>query len=449
MLLRFQLENFLSFKNKQEFSMFPGRVKKHQERLIDDDVKILNFSAIYGANASGKSNFVKGIDFARNFILIGKESLEKTNYEINYFKLEKSMEEKPSIFEFEFKADNKAYAYGYSLNIYHKKIINEWLYEINEETEDMIYEIDYVKKKHKISYEKTIDKDKMNILADDLFNMKSTLMLTEAFRRKYYNKKNSLFKTIYSWFYKNLKVIYPDTVSKPITTTFKNKDDDKLIQLLDYFDLGIKGYKYEKRTLEQIESIESGKEIRQIINNIKKGLDNSENSFSESVLQTNNHLYKFKKEKKKIVVAELIFEKGKNKVEFSLGEESDGTKRLIELITMIYNEEKNIDSTFIVDEMDRSLHPQLVKKFVEYFFKQNSRNQLIMTSHESTLMDLNILRRDEIWIVDREDESLESILYSLDKFNVRFDKDIHKAYLQGRYGGIPIFKNSDCFEEER
>ena len=123
---------------------------------------------------------------------------------------------------------------------------------------------------------------------------------------------------------------------------------------------------------------------------------------------------------------------------FSLDEESEGTIRLINLADILLTE--NNDKLFIIDELDRKLHPQITLKFVELFLEKakKSNNQLIVTTHESRLLDFDILRRDEIWFSAKE-ESGESKIYSLEEFNVRFDKKIDKAYLDGRYGGIPIF----------
>src|SRR5699024_4249952 len=98
------------------------------------------------------------------------------------------------------------------------------------------------------------------------------------------------------------------------------------------------------------------------------------------------------------------------------------------------------DKVFVIDELDRCLHPILTYKYIELFLQvAKKRNiQLIVTTHESRLLDFGLLRRDEIWFVNRR-ESGESDIYSLEEYNTRFDQKIDKAYLDGRYGGIPIF----------
>ena len=124
-------------------------------------------------------------------------------------------------------------------------------------------------------------------------------------------------------------------------------------------------------------------------------------------------------------------------IHFKISEESDGTARLFELVEILLSKK---DKTYIVDELDRCLHPTLTYKFIEKFFEytQNKKIQLIVTTHESRLMDFKLLRRDEIWFVDK-DISGNSNIYSLEEYNTRFDQKVDKAYLEGRYGGVPLF----------
>ena len=124
--------------------------------------------------------------------------------------------------------------------------------------------------------------------------------------------------------------------------------------------------------------------------------------------------------------------------EFDFEEESEGTKRIFDLMEMILN--KNDDVLYIVDELEQSLHPQLTSRFLKLFMEQHKHHQvqLLFTTHESTIMDQNIFRRDEIWFVERNNRG-ESSIYSLDRFKERYDKVLSKAYLEGRYGAIPVF----------
>ena len=131
----------------------------------------------------------------------------------------------------------------------------------------------------------------------------------------------------------------------------------------------------------------------------------------------------------------------KDSVLFEIYEESDGTQRLFDLIPALI-ELSNNDRVFVIDEVDRSLHPNLTKSLIEYFLLNSKglKNQLILTSHESSLLDLKLLRKDEIWFTEKRPSGSTS-LYSLEEYKPRFDKEIRKGYLQGRFGAIPLISN--------
>jgi hypothetical protein len=124
-------------------------------------------------------------------------------------------------------------------------------------------------------------------------------------------------------------------------------------------------------------------------------------------------------------------------VQFDFHEESDGTNRIIDLIPLLYMLEQG--HTVIIDEIDRSLHSLISIKIFDLFFKNtlNIPSQIIATTHDLMLLNLNIIRRDEIWFI-KKDQKRQSILYSLEQFKTRFDTKLLKAYLDGRFGAIPI-----------
>lgn len=140
-----------------------------------------------------------------------------------------------------------------------------------------------------------------------------------------------------------------------------------------------------------------------------------------------------------IEITTLVLKHNASLFDFSFEEESDGTKRLFDLIDMLMNKEE--DMIFVVDELERSLHPKLTEHFLKLFMEahSNDKDQLFFTTHEDTIMDQELFRRDEIWFVERDNQNASKI-YSLDRFKERYDKKLSKAYLEGRYGAIPIFK---------
>lgn len=150
--------------------------------------------------------------------------------------------------------------------------------------------------------------------------------------------------------------------------------------------------------------------------------------------------YALDKKTEEPTVWKLKFEHGDNAMFFDIREESDGTRRMIDLIEILCAAQAKSKRTYVIDEVDRSLHPHLTHKLVETFLRlaRGGETQLIVTTHASHLMDLELLRRDEIWFVDKN-KSGASSLYSLEEYNERFDRKVDKAYLEGRYGAVPMF----------
>ncbi len=123
---------------------------------------------------------------------------------------------------------------------------------------------------------------------------------------------------------------------------------------------------------------------------------------------------------------------------FLISEESDGTQRLIDFIPAFYNLLQQ-DYTYLIDEIDRSLHPSLLCAMIcKIMAEKGTKGQLIFTSHESNLLDLEIFRQDEIWFVEKDNKFGDTKMYSLSEFKPRYDLDIRKGYLKGRFGAIPF-----------
>ena len=129
---------------------------------------------------------------------------------------------------------------------------------------------------------------------------------------------------------------------------------------------------------------------------------------------------------------------------FSLGDESDGTKRLFDYIPLILDLIQG-EKVFIVDEMERSLHPSLIKQIILLFYKYSKdvSSQLIFTTHESSLMDQKIFRREEIWVMKKDNNGISSFGRMDNLYNVRFDKMLQNSYLNGEYGATPIFETEE------
>lgn len=442
MLKRFTVENFSSFYNEQSFDLTAGRTEVHPEHIVDfKDVKLLKSSVIYGANASGKSNLVKSIDYAKKIIING---LNKIDTFKKYFRLDPSSSNKPSSFEFELEFNNKFYSFGFSSILKDKLITEEWLYEIGKQKSKMIFQ----RSSEGIELGKTLQekelKSRFEIYRDDMKNQNSQLFLSEIANKDLEIEEVQIINQIYNWFDEQLLIIYPNDRFKGISSIDSNlaKTFTKYLSEFDTgvvniesieedFEISLKDFPEELKN--EIENDLSKKDVKQVIIN-KMGLNGS---FLTIYKDDNNEL----KVKKLGLVHGQKFQDV-----FELKDESDGTRRLLDFIPLISKFTENY--TIIIDEFDRSLHPKLSKAFFELFYRLNDSNtQLIVTTHESTLLDLDLVRRDEIWFVEKN-ESDSSQLFSLNKFKIRYDSKIEKAYLLGRYGAVPIFKTFDSINWE-
>ena len=146
-----------------------------------------------------------------------------------------------------------------------------------------------------------------------------------------------------------------------------------------------------------------------------------------------------------VICRTIQFSHNKNETLYEMSKESDGTVRILDLLEILLSEE---GKTYVIDELDRCLHPSLTYKFVDSYLHMAAKKniQLIVTTHESRLLDFDLLRRDEIWFVNKR-KGGESDIYSLEEYNTRFDQKIDKAYLEGRYGGVPVFNTVFPIEE--
>ena len=448
MLIRFNVENFLSFNAAQEFSMSPGRVKSFDDHIIKlDEMKLLRFGAVYGANASGKSNFIKAVDTAKQIITRGMKRLIISE---KYYRFNSENKQKPTSFDFEIKVGDKCYAYGFKVILSQKIFHSEWLYELTPKGEQMIFE--RVVKQKSIKYDfpnlSRDDSTKLKVYIDDLNEMPSILMLSELARKNFTETSPlHIFKDMFLWFVKKLVIIYPDTQLGGIRGFFSQRKNIRIAKILEIFDTGITHFRLKEISEDELYNSRIPKKL---LDDIFE--DFNTNKPNSILFNGPNNIFEISKSKnKKILIQKLVFEHGRKNqnIDFEYHEESDGTQRLIELMMIIQESITANDKVFIVDEIDRSLHPQLTKKFVELFFEltNKTKNQLIVTTHESELMDLSLLRRDEIWFVER-DEDYQSRIFSLDQFKERYDKKVNKAYLEGRYGAVPVIKSFDTFMEK-
>ncbi|EOU1985464.1 hypothetical protein C5S23_06080, partial [Clostridium perfringens] len=263
-----------------------------------------------------------------------------------------------------------------------------------------------------------------------------------TFEKKSWNYETKVFKDVYLWFQDTLDVSMSHS-NKNLNLDVIFDENNAVIEILKAFGIGITDYNFidadDKFSKAAKEKYIPKEIIEDIGRNLKENFNKGENV--SAIVCMNKELYRFTQiDEETIKIETIVFKHSFNKlVDFYLDEESDGTIRIIELIKiLLINEEK----VFIIDEIDRSLHPNLTYKFIELFLNLERKNnvQLIVTTHEDRVLDLEMLRRDEIWFAEK-DEDGSTELFRLENFGPRFDKDILKAYLDGRFGAIPNLKD--------
>lgn len=441
MLVNFRFENFLSIDNMITFSMVPGKTRMHSKSLIAIDKKrnLLKISAIYGANAAGKSSFVKAMSFSQYLILKGFEdrniflgSFNKNN-EIN--------KDKETKFDFEIVIDGKVYSYGFSVLLARRIFTQEWLYDITQD-EKLIYTIDKNNQVYNVNFsylnlEEEMEK-RLDIYADDNLHDNNQLFLSslQDGKKTIVSKSNdSILKKIFEWFYYTLEVLEPGDEAKGSIPSISFKGEEYKVDLGKYLELNDTGViDIVQIPIDSMSGVPAKLQERMMESMIERSRDKKVDEIN-SILKTKTHIYILKYQED-LKIFELKF-KHKNGSLYSLYEESDGTVRLVELFFVLFNRRNKV---FIIDEIDRSLHPLLTYNFIESFISKKDSSQLVVTTHEDLLLDFSLLRRDEIWFIDKDIDG-NSSLYSLEEFKERFDKNISNAYLDGRYGGVPKLRN--------
>lgn len=439
MLINYRVSNFLSFNSETEFSMLKGKSSQLESHVVSfgsgiSAIKLLKFGVLYGANASGKSNWVKSLDFAKSVIVDG---LKNTHYLPSHFRLDETAKERTSRFEFEIIArDGKAYAYGFELKLDRKTIKEEWLFELKKTTDKPIFErvvkdngLSEISSTLKLSPE---DKTRFTVYSRDV---EPDELLLSVLGSKSWELSSGFFQDVYQWFTQQLLVLYPS--SKFHVFSLSDKDVPKFEEQLRKFNTGIVEVDFrEEKAAELLEKMPE--ELRnQVIADLQKG--------KEPVLTLGETRLHFSTNSSGDVVVKGLLTEHRGKdghpVLFTFESESDGTRRLFDLIPLLLLVSQT-PVTVIIDEIDRSLHPELSRNLLETVAEQSRgiASQFIVTTHESSLLDLKLLRRDEIWFVEKSNYG-ESKLYSLEEFKPRFDKELRKAYLQGRFGAIPFIMN--------
>lgn len=421
MLIEFSVKNFLSFKNKVTLSMEKGNGDENLDNIIStNNLDLLKTTAIYGANASGKSNILKAFTCA--ILMVRNSSLIPVGAKWNFIKpflFDEVSKNKPSEFEFIFTVNNVKYRYFFSADA--NKIYDEALDAYYSQKPTNIFT-----RTKTNNYEFTNDKSKLESLATN--NTENKLFLSTATTWNYDKTKDA-----YLWFASAI-----DTYD-----SFKNIADKDLI-----------AYSSGEENLKDF-ALKLLKEADILIKDMtvdyeEKEMDSTMVDMLVPPLARTGD--KFKVKNVNIELEHEVLDDNNNKHTYKLNftEESSGTRVLFAFAPFL---KRAFEKTkvIVVDELERSMHPALVEFIVKLFNNKEinkANSQLIFTTHATNLLNLELLRRDQIWFTEKNPDNGVSDLYPLDSFSVRKDENIQKGYINGRYGAIPFIRDIDLWLED-
>ena len=443
MLLYVLVSNYKSFDEKAELSLISSSKiqgnKNHRVKIKQTGA--LKYASVYGANASGKSNLIKAISFVKRTLLEGL-SMDSC---FDFCKTKVENEKKESIFELRFTSEDKFYAYGFSAVLSERRITEEWLYELHQDGSSRPLFLREGEDAPKLGDGLALsshERNRFEVYASDFSSRPSRLFLSEMNHGKKYEEGSKLFffKNVFEQIVNHIIVLGPNMSLSNTDVYYDEASLERISNLIKTFDTGVSEIKTRKISPEEMGRMVPKEMLSLMMDALKKQMQVSNLPELRMAWRTDNAFFALcVKQGEEAEVTTLVLKHDKSLFDFSFGEESDGTKRLFDLIDMLLD--KREDLTYVVDELERSLHPKLTEHFLRLFMEAHGsdRDQLIFTTHEDSIMDQELFRRDEIYFVEKE-TSGGSKIYSLDRFKERYDKKLGKAYLEGRYGAIPVFK---------
>lgn len=427
MLVQFSVKNFMSFKEKQDFSMEAGIGDENPDNIIninESNERVLKTTALYGANASGKTNLIKAFSVAIMMIRLSnnRQPGEKL-LQMEPFAFDENTKKEPCEFEFIFYTNNNKYVYGFKAD--KNKIHEEYLYQYFSAKATRIFE--RIGENYKFLQ---ADETKLNAIKNQ--NLENKLFLSTATTWNYEKTRAP-----YLWFANMIDTYIGGNELNPFSIEAYNNDDANeslkkfTLKLLEEADIIIKDYNIE---IEETEM--DARMIMQLKNmNIPSNVIIPKTSVIKSI--TMSH--------------EIIDENGNTKIyNLDLISESSGTK-IVFAMAPILKEVFEKGKILIIDEIERSLHPSLVEMIIKFFHSieiNKSNAQLIFNTHDTNLLSLDLFRRDQIWFAEKDPKKGATELYPLDDFSVRKTENIQKGYLNGRYGAIPFVAMDNSLWQE-
>ena len=436
MLLRFVVKNLYSFKEETEFNLFPSSKAAHHlhHKVQCADVEAMRLTAIYGANGAGKSNLVKALQYLKTFVSLG--TISQSVFQNYKFQFSASCLNEPVSMAIEFCAGGVNFYYSIEMDT--GRVSYESL-SISHRTKDILVFERKSNGTQTITFGEGYLADKSNklfstVLQDKLLGKEALLL---SFMATNYSEEIPAIADAYKWIVNDLIVLNPKYL-KHLALAYMFSNNPGMKSLLQDVLSGTKT---------GITSIEVGTRIveeNQLDPAFVKGLKDSpgvpkivqstvDDRINNSVVYENGQIVYMEIQPKHQLL-------DGTDIRMPINFESDGTIRLIEYIPLLYLVLTK-DSVVIIDEIERSLHPILIKEIIKKISESlSAKGQLIFTTHESCLLDQDLLRPDEIWFAQKDTEQATQF-YPLSDFNIHKTANIENGYLNGRYGGIPFLSN--------
>lgn len=416
MLLEFSVGNYLSFRERKTLNLVASSISDYKETntITSERHTLLKGAVIYGANASGKSNFIRAMSTMKRIVMLSFSQSSTKELGVTPFLLNTETEKSPSYFEVLFEILGTRYRYGFEVT--DKEVVGEWLYESKKNAEKFLF---------------LRERDGIEVSPSykEAENLESKTRDNALFLSVIDQFNGVVAKRIMNWF-NNFITISGLTHENYELVTFKMLDKKVTAKILgdfyDQLDLGFDGLSINKEKFNPKRIPEDAPEAL-----VKLLVKDLEGAFRFKIKTLHK---KYDKENKKV-----------GEVEFDMrSQESAGTNKMFNISGPIFDVLQD-GGVLVIDELDSSLHPLMTLAITRLFNseKDNSKNaQLIFSTHDTNLFSYGKYRRDQIYFVEK-DKYGASDLYSLveyreeDGTKVRKDRSFENDYIQGRYGAIP------------
>lgn len=424
MLIEFRFKNYRSFRDEVVLSMEATGLGAFKNSLISyGNLKLLPGAAIYGKNGGGKSNVIRAFWLAVQFIKNAQRTQhEKADVPVAPFLLNDTSKNEPSEFEFIYTIDNVKYWYAFAAT--KEKITREALYHAPKGQKALVFLRDGQ------SFSFTEDKPKRKLISETV--AKNQLFFSVACTMNDAACVNAM-----KWFREQI-FFSRDYSDIPKQLLDYSNDTNMLKAISDYAkaaDFGIEDMQFEIDSKEVDEALDFPEDM-------PEGIKSALTQFIQVLAETSNNS---ESRLKLGQVKATVYHQGQTEdgevslYPLDLSEESDGTRKLMSIAPAIESTMQR-GGILLIDEIERELHPMLVDYIVAKFQSKSSNPkgaQIIFTTHNTELMNMELLRKDQIYFADKERESGASELYSISDFATKTTENIRKGYLLGKYGATP------------